>query len=147
MPGLKKRIAQIARSKSEELLDENTVLPIVVESKDLEEILGAQKRHHQKVKDENPAGVVTGLAWTPVGGEVLFIETMSMPGNGATLITGQLGEVMQESAKIALSLLKSRLPIDFCRLRNAIFIFMFLQALRQRMVLLPELPYSVLWLL
>ncbi|OLU37039.1 endopeptidase La [Ileibacterium valens] len=111
--GLKKRIAQIARSKSEELLDENTVLPIIIESKDLEEILGAQKRHHQKVKDENPAGVVTGLAWTPVGGEVLFIETMSMPGNGATLITGQLGEVMQESAKIALSLLKSRLPIDF----------------------------------
>lgn len=48
-----------------------------------------------------------------MGGEVLFIETMSMPGNGATLITGQLGEVMQESAKIALSLLKSRLPIDF----------------------------------
>lgn len=111
--GLKKRIAQIARFKSEELLERTDENPIVVDAADLEDILGVNKRHHLKVADSNPAGVVTGLAWTPVGGEVLFIETMSMPGNGATLITGQLGEVMQESARIALSLLKSRLPVDF----------------------------------
>ena len=55
--------------------------------------------------------VVTGLAWTPVGGDILFIETEEMAGTGQLLLTGQLGEVMQESAKIALSLLKARLPL------------------------------------
>ncbi len=111
--GLKKRIAQIARNQSEALLNADSSDPIAVNADDLEDIFGPVKRHHLKVADANPAGVVTGLAWTPVGGEVLFIETMSMPGNGATLITGQLGDVMQESARIALSLLKSRLPVDF----------------------------------
>lgn len=109
--GLKKRIQQIARAKSQDLLESDHL--ITVENADLEDLLGPIRRHHTKVTDSNPAGVVTGLAWTPVGGEVLYIETMTMPGNGQTIITGQLGEVMQESARIALSLLKSRLPLDF----------------------------------
>ncbi|BEU86769.1 hypothetical protein TAMA11512_02330 [Selenomonas sp. TAMA-11512] len=61
--------------------------------------------------DVNPPGVVTGLAWTPVGGEILFIEATNMPGSGETILTGQLGDVMKESARISLSLLRSRLPL------------------------------------
>jgi ATP-dependent Lon protease len=60
------------------------------------------------VKRCTQPGVVIGLAWTPVGGEVLFIEATAMPGRGALQITGKLGEVMSESARIAHSLLKSR---------------------------------------
>ncbi|WP_305204583.1 endopeptidase La, partial [Dubosiella newyorkensis] len=108
--GLKKRIAQIARARSEQLIDSTEF--ITIKREDLEDILGSNKRRHEKVKEANPAGVVTGLAWTPVGGEVLFIETTDMPGNGQTIITGQLGDVMKESARISLSVLKSRLPLD-----------------------------------
>ena len=60
-------------------------------------------------------GVATGLAWTPVGGDILFIEATRMPGNGKLILTGQLGDVMKESAQAALSLVKSqaaRLGID-----------------------------------
>ena len=53
-------------------------------------------------------GVATGLAWTPVGGDILFIEATRMPGSGKLILTGQLGDVMQESAQAALSLVKSR---------------------------------------
>ena len=58
---------------------------------------------------DNPPGVVTGLAWTPMGGEILFIEATHMPGNGKLTLTGQLGDVMKESATISLSLFRSRL--------------------------------------
>src|SRR5260370_35463766 len=53
-------------------------------------------------------GVATGLAWTPVGGDILFIEAARTPGNGRLILTGQLGEVMRESAQAALSLVKAR---------------------------------------
>ncbi|WP_438600124.1 endopeptidase La [Faecalibaculum rodentium] len=107
--GLKKRIATIARHESEKVLKDGRV---TVEAANLEEILGPVTARHEKVKDSNPAGVVTGLAWTAVGGEVLFIETTDMPGTNQMILTGQLGDVMKESARIALSLLKSRLPMD-----------------------------------
>lgn len=107
--GLKKRIATIARHESEKILKDGRV---TVEAANLEEILGPVTARHEKVKDSNPAGVVTGLAWTAVGGEVLFIETTDMPGTNQMILTGQLGDVMKESARIALSLLKSRLPMD-----------------------------------
>lgn len=107
--GLKKRIATIARHESEKILKDGRV---TVEAANLEEILGPVTARHEKVKDSKPAGVVTGLAWTAVGGEVLFIETTDMPGTNQMILTGQLGDVMKESARIALSLLKSRLPMD-----------------------------------
>src|SRR5262249_33622280 len=56
------------------------------------------------------AGVATGLAWTPVGGDILFIEAARTPGNGRLILTGQLGDVMKESAQTALSLVKARVP-------------------------------------
>ncbi|WP_288875756.1 S16 family serine protease [uncultured Allobaculum sp.] len=64
------------------------------------------------MKESNPVGVVTGLAWTAVGGEVLYIEAASMPGSGQMILTGQLGDVMKESARISYSVLKSHLPLD-----------------------------------
>lgn len=83
----------------------------VVDVKDLEDIFGSERFSADMIESLLPPGVVTGLAWTPVGGDILFVESAQMPGTGQLLITGQLGEVMQESAKIALSLLKSRLPL------------------------------------
>lgn len=92
--------------------------PIVIKAADLGEMLGPQRFEHDEALAHAPAGVVTGLAWTPVGGEILFVEATSMPGNGKLVLTGQLGDVMKESAQIALTLIRSRLPqvaerIDF----------------------------------
>ncbi|MEI3147699.1 MAG: S16 family serine protease [Merdibacter sp.] len=75
-------------------------------------LFGQPPVRHDQAQKENPAGVVTGLAWTPVGGEILFIEAVDMPGSGALKLTGKLGDVMQESAMISLSLLRSRLPLN-----------------------------------
>lgn len=108
--GLKKQLAKVARAKAVDLIE--TGNPVVVKCEDLAAILGPITVHHEKVKDSNPCGVVTGLAWTAVGGEVLFIEAASMPGSGQMILTGQLGDVMKESARISYSVLKSRLPLD-----------------------------------
>ena len=69
-------------------------------------------------QEMNPPGVVTGLAWTQVGGEILFIEATQMPGNDHVILTGQLGDVMKESARISLSLLKSRLPVNAIQFKD-----------------------------
>jgi ATP-dependent Lon protease len=110
--GLKKQLAAIARITSEKLVSSKVQPPYIITEAVLEELLGKQTSRHEKVKEANPAGVVTGLAWTPVGGEILFIEATSMPGNGQVILTGKLGEVMRESARISLSLLKSRLAVN-----------------------------------
>ena len=110
--GLKKQLAAIARITSEKLVSSKVQPPYIITDAILEDLLGKQTSRHEKVKESNPAGVVTGLAWTPVGGEILFIEVTSMPGNGQVILTGKLGEVMKESARISLSLLKSRLAIN-----------------------------------
>ena len=74
------------------------------------EELDTRPIRHESILPEPKAGVVTGLAWTPVGGDILYIETMLMPGKGDVIITGQLGDVMKESARIALSLVKGFFP-------------------------------------
>lgn len=84
---------------------------LTVDAKTLEEILGTERFSSDITESHLPPGVVTGLAWTPVGGDILFVESAQMTGTGQLLLTGQLGDVMQESAKIALSLLKSRLTL------------------------------------
>ena len=88
----------------------NEVKPIKIDVKDIEEILGPVRFEHEVTEKQTPPGVTTGLAWTPVGGEILFIESALMPGNGRLMLTGQLGDVMKESAQIALTLIRSRLP-------------------------------------
>lgn len=110
--GLKKQLATIARVASEKIVSNNVELPFKVTADVLENILGRKVSSHDKAQDDNMPGVVTGLAWTSVGGEILFIEATDMPGNGQVTLTGQLGDVMKESAKISLSLLKSRLPMN-----------------------------------
>ena len=80
---------------------------ITVREKDLADYLGHKKIMHDKILRKKQPGVVTGLAWTQVGGEILFIETAAMNGNGQIHLTGQLGDVMKESAETAVSLVKS----------------------------------------
>jgi len=79
-----------------------------IEPKDLHEILGPMKFESEIAMRTSVPGVATGLAWTPVGGDILFIEATRMPGSGKLILTGQLGEVMKESAQAALSLAKAR---------------------------------------
>jgi len=110
--GLKKQLASLARVTSEKIVSKKIELPYTIKIEQLEELLGRQVSRHDKAQLDNPPGVVTGLAWTPVGGEILFIEATDMPGSGEVVLTGQLGDVMKESAKISLSLLKSRLPVN-----------------------------------
>ena len=74
------------------------------------EELDSRPNRHDMILPKPTVGVVTGLAWTPVGGDILYIETMLMKGKGKLIITGQLGDVMQESARIALSLVKNLFP-------------------------------------
>lgn len=110
--GLQKQLATLARVTTEKVVLGNVNKPLVIKPEDLDELLGRQVSRHDMAQENNPPGVVTGLAWTPVGGEILFIEATDMPGNGQVILTGKLGDVMKESAKISLSLLKSRLPIN-----------------------------------
>lgn len=110
--GLKKQLASLARVTSEKIVSNKAELPLIIKLEELEELLGRQVSRHDKAQPDNPPGVVTGLAWTPVGGEILFIEATDMPGSGEVTLTGKLGDVMKESARISLSLLKSRLPLN-----------------------------------
>ena len=80
---------------------------VTVTAADLREYLGAPQFYPEQARKELPAGVATGMAWTEMGGEVLFIEATLLPGGRGLTITGQLGEVMQESARAAQSYLWS----------------------------------------
>ncbi|MFA7562364.1 MAG: endopeptidase La, partial [Methanoculleus sp.] len=106
---LKKQLARIARYVSAKIVSGPIGLPVVVTVDMLPEILGRETVRPDVARKENPPGVVTGLAWTPVGGDILFIEGTFMPGKGKLTLTGQLGDVMKESAQISLSLIRSRL--------------------------------------
>jgi ATP-dependent Lon protease len=87
---------------------EGTLAQMKVGAGDLAAILGAKKFEAEMALRAGIPGVATGLAWTPVGGDILFIEAARSPGNGKLTLTGQLGEVMKESATAALTLVKSR---------------------------------------
>jgi len=106
---LKKQLAKIARYVSEKIVSGKAELPFMVKAGMLDEILGKEIIRQEDARKEMVPGVVTGLAWTPVGGDILFIEGTFMPGKGDLTLTGQLGDVMKESAKISLSLIRSRL--------------------------------------
>jgi ATP-dependent Lon protease len=106
---LKKQLAKIARHVSEKIVSGTPELPFVVKPEMLDAILGKEIFRQEVARKEPVPGVVTGLAWTPVGGEILFIEGTFMPGTGKLTLTGQLGDVMKESATISLSLIRSRL--------------------------------------
>ena len=107
--GLSKQLAKIARGASEKTVSAKVSLPYIVRPENLHDLLGRPKVRLDDMRKESLPGVATGLAWTPVGGDILFIEAGIMPGKGSLTLTGQLGDVMKESASIALSLVRSRL--------------------------------------
>lgn len=115
--GLKKRIDTLCRSAAIQLV-KGTTSPIEVKKEQLREYLDMSPIHQKLVKDSAEPGVVTGLAWTEVGGDVLYIETMKTNGSGKLTITGQLGDVMKESAQIAISLVKSIYPEQAAQLEH-----------------------------
>lgn len=103
---LEKRLARLVRHAAKCVAMEEEYFPkVTVES--IREILKAPRFNHDKYQGNDVAGVVTGLAWTPVGGDILFIESALSKGNGRVVITGNLGEVMKESATIAMAYLKA----------------------------------------
>jgi ATP-dependent Lon protease len=87
---------------------EGTIERLVAGPDEVTEILGSRRFESETAMRTSVPGVATGLAWTPVGGDILFIEATRTPGNGRLILTGQLGDVMKESAQAALSLVKSR---------------------------------------
>ena len=96
-------LRSVAVRVAEGLADRVTITP-----DDLARILGPRRFENEVADRTSVAGVATGLAWTPTGGDILFIEATRIPGKGALILTGQLGDVMRESAQAALSLVKSR---------------------------------------
>ena len=104
---LEREISKIAR-KLVKKIDNKEKVNSIVSGSDLQNLLGVEKFNYGEIEEENRIGVVTGLAWTEVGGEILKIESAVMPGKGKMQITGKLGDVMQESVKAAKSYIRSK---------------------------------------
>ena len=104
---LEREISKIAR-KMVKRIDSKQKVNADLSDKDLSSFLGVKKFNFGEIESENKVGVTTGLAWTEVGGEILKIESVNMPGKGKMQITGKLGEVMQESVKAAKSYVRSK---------------------------------------
>ncbi len=105
---LEREIASICRKVAKEVLKKGRDTKISLGSNTVYKYLGVPKFRYGKAEEKNEIGITTGLAWTEVGGELLVVEVTTMPGKGKLIITGKLGEVMQESAQAALSYARSR---------------------------------------
>src|SRR2546426_1919279 len=114
---LEREIAALTRKTARKIVSRHGLLrPLTVGSVELADYLGPAKFETEMAEAITESGVATGLAWTPVGGDILFIEATRMPGSGKLLLTGSLGEVMKESAQTALTYLRSQakaLKLDF----------------------------------
>ena len=104
---LEREISKLARKGVKEIVTK-TKDTIKIDEKNLNDYLGIKKFKYGEIENKDGTGIVTGLAWTEVGGELLTIESVVMPGKGKMEITGKLGEVMQESVKAAKSFVRSR---------------------------------------
>ena len=104
---LEREISKVARKVVKKVVS-GEQKEVVVNNKNLSDFLGIPKYKSGELEAENRIGIVTGLAWTEYGGEILKIETVTMPGKGRTQITGKLGDVMQESVKAAKSFVRSK---------------------------------------
>jgi ATP-dependent Lon protease len=111
--GLSRQLAQLLRATAETLASDDPPRSVDCTPDTLDTTLGPRKFFPENVEESRQAGVVTGLAWTPTGGQILHIEATRMEGKGALILTGQLGDVMKESAQIALSLLRSQWGQEF----------------------------------
>ncbi|MFI3246049.1 MAG: endopeptidase La [Ferrimonas sp.] len=105
---LEREISKICRKAVKQLLLKQVQKPVVVNQDNLKEFLGVQRFDYGKAEESNQIGQVTGLAWTEVGGDLLTIETTSVPGKGKLTYTGSLGDVMQESIKAAMTVVRAR---------------------------------------
>lgn len=115
--GLDKQLAKLVRSRAKQIANEEA-FELVIKPSDLFTFLGAGRNQSKSIAND-VAGVVTGLAWTAVGGDILFIESSISQGSGKLTLTGNLGDVMKESAVIALAFLKSH--SDWLSLPQAVF--------------------------
>ncbi len=104
---LEREISKILRKVVKKIVN-NEEKKVVVDYKNLSDFLGVKKFKYGELESKNRIGIVTGLAWTEFGGEILKIETVNMPGKGRMQITGKLGDVMQESVKAAKSFVRSK---------------------------------------
>ena len=104
---LEREISKLARKGVKDIVTKTKDL-IKIDEKNLNDYLGVKKFKYGEIENKDGTGIVTGLAWTEVGGELLTIESLIMPGKGKMEITGKLGEVMQESVKAAKSFVRSR---------------------------------------
>jgi len=104
---LERKIGAVLRNVAVRI-SEGTATSVALDEQAVQDILGARRYESEVALRTSTAGVATGLAWTPVGGDILFIEATSMPGKGQLILTGQLGDVMKESAQAAFSLVKTR---------------------------------------
>jgi ATP-dependent Lon protease len=106
---LEREIAAVTRKATRQIVSNGHVpKPLVVSPNALKDFLGAARFLSETAENIKEIGIATGMAWTPVGGEVMFIEATRMPGKGGLLLTGSLGDVMKESAQTALSYLRSQ---------------------------------------
>ncbi|HET8995792.1 MAG TPA: endopeptidase La, partial [Acetobacteraceae bacterium] len=105
---LEREIANLGRKSVKELVTNKQTKKVAITRKNLEKFAGVKKFRFGETEAEDMVGVVTGLAWTEVGGEILTIESVMLPGKGAVKQTGKLGDVMQESVTAALSYVRSR---------------------------------------
>ena len=105
---LEKSIATLCRKAAVEVVEHGPEFRLVIDRRNIASFLGQPRYRHGKGEDSHQIGTTTGLAWTDKGGELLTIETAILPGKGRLQITGKLGDVMQESAKAALSYVRSR---------------------------------------
>ena len=103
---LERRIGQICRKSARRILEESAE-HIQVEAEDLQDLLGKERVHYDMANEFDQVGIVRGLAWTAVGGDTLEIEVNVMPGKGQIQLTGQMGDVMKESAQIGYSYIRS----------------------------------------
>ena len=105
---LEREIASICRKIARKILKENPDKAVRVTSRSVEKYLGPPQYRSSQIESKNQIGIVTGLAWTQFGGELLSIESVIMPGKGEFNVTGKLGDVMKESARAAISYVRSR---------------------------------------
>jgi ATP-dependent Lon protease len=107
---LEREIGSVVRKVARQVAEGRQTRKVTVSEPRVRDLLGKARFHSEARRRTSRPGVATGLAWTPVGGEVLFVEATGMPGSGRLTITGQLGDVMRESAQAALSYVRSNAP-------------------------------------
>ena len=105
---LEREVGAVCRGVAVKVAEGGVTDKLVIEAKEVPDFLGPQKFMSEVAERTAEAGVATGLAWTPVGGDILFIEATCMPGKGTLVLTGQLGDVMKESAQAAMSFVRSK---------------------------------------